>query len=120
MSTADAHYVVVLGTNYVQTAFLPALFPFVYALEHQVWFGRTVDCYHLHLERVPFCHKTRERLFTYFTLEFSKVVRNNHSSDFFLDFAIDPHLQALYMNPFTGAFALAWRNKEVVGRTVIA
>lgn len=51
-----------------------------------------------------------EGLLTELTLELGKIVRGNHTIHFFLDLAVNPHLQAIYVDNLARTLAFAWGN----------
>lgn len=108
MSSAHLDCVFVLGTNDVQTSFLSALLTFVDALQNEIWGLGFIDGDHFHGETISRAgdHPWKGFL-AYFALKLSEVVRDHHASDFLLDLAVNPHLEALHVDALTGAFALA-------------
>lgn len=120
VSAAHFHSVARFRTDQVKTTFLSALSAFVDALQDYIRFAGFFDGDHLQAEAITASHHAWKRVFTYFALKLSEVVRSDYTADLLLDFAVDPHFQALDMDSFTGTLAFAGRNQEIVGSAVIA
>ena len=67
------------------------------AFENDVWLLGFIDGHHFDLVAANF-NDSREWIFTYFTLELSKIIRISNFIDILLHLTIDPLLQASYMN----------------------
>jgi hypothetical protein len=121
MPSPDFDSVLVFRTDNMQAPLFLTLPPFVDAFKDDVGQFGLVNRDHLKVEVVagPGDH-AGEGLLADLAFEFGEVVGNHHPSDLFLDFAVDPHLQALHVNTFTGALAFAGGDQEVLRRIVIA
>ena len=119
MPSADSDHVVAVWGYHMKASLFPAFLPFIDAFEDQVRFLWFFNGDHFHFEIFTFSHHSWEGFFADLTLEFSKIVGDDHTGHFFLDFAVNPHLQALNMNTLARSFAFAWRNEEILIATVI-
>ena len=120
MPAPDFHCVLVLRTDHVKTALLFAFLTLIYTLKNHIGCFGLFDCYHFHREtRCRSSDHSGERFFADFALKFGEIVRDDHASDFFLDFAVDPHLEALHVHALAGSLALAWRDEEIIWGVVI-
>lgn len=121
MSTPNFDCVFVLRTDNVKTTLLFAFLSLIYALKNHIGCFGLFDCYHFHGEtRCGSSHHSGEGFLADFALKFGEIVRDDHTSDFFLDLAVDPHLEALHVHALAGSLALAWRDEEVIWGVVIA
>lgn len=120
MAPSHLYCILVLRADHVQAALFFTLLAFVDALEDRVGVFWLVYCDHLQVEiiRRP-CHHPRKWLLADFALEFCEIIRNHHARNLLLDLAINPHLQALHMDPLARALALARRNEEVIRGIII-
>ena len=118
---ASSHFdnVAVLWANYMQASLLSTLFSLVYALKDYVRLFWLINCDHFHFISLASMNHSWERFFANFTLKFCEIVRNHHSCDLFLDFAINPHLKTLYMDTLAWTFAFTRWDQKVIRRAVI-
>lgn len=121
MPPPHLHRILILRAHHMQAPLFLTLLSLVDALQNDIGVFWLVNCDHLQVEAIRHSRDySRKRFLAYLALEFSEIVRYHHPRHLLLHLAIDPHLQALHVNPFTGPLALAGRNEEVVRAVIIA
>jgi hypothetical protein len=119
MTSSYFDYVSILRANNMKTSFLLTLFSLIYALENNIRLLGLINCYHFHFEVLTSIYHPRKGLLTNLTLEFGKVIRNDHSCNFFFNFTINPHFKALNMYTLARTFTFTRRNQKVIRSIVI-
>jgi hypothetical protein len=99
--------------DHVHASLLLWLFSFINTLQNYIWPIGSFNCNHLKLKLIPYDH-SRKWKFANFTFEFVEIISFYYSNNFFLNFAVNPLLQALNMNKSTISFTVAWWDQKVI------
>jgi len=121
MSSTHLDCILVFRANHMQTSLFSTFLALVDSFKNQIRQFRLINRNHFHWKTTLFAsHHARKGFLADLTLKFGEIVGNDHSSHFFFHFTIYPHFEAQNVNAFARTLALAWRNKEVLGRAIVA